>query len=231
MNMSRTNQRGYLPIAFAIAASVVAFEWFSAPNANAALLGLTANQTIDFTVTPAVDNLGLPTGPQVFSQSSSYGTANWVNVGGAILQGTLNSWVYDDTPTSNTLDFVYQLSNSGNGDSFKELTLSRFGTTTTNVGYEQTAATDHTGVDRNGPNVIDWYFANASGIAPGQSSDYLVNQTNATQYTVGTGSIIDGGTAVAQVQVPFAGNNVPEPASVGLIIVAAGMALGRRRRA
>jgi len=230
MNMWRKNLRGSRQVVFAIAASVVAFGLMAPPSAHAALLGLTPNQTIDFTVTPAVDTLGLPTGPQVFSESSSYGTANWVNVGGAILQGTLNSWVYQDTPSSSTLDFVYQLINTGSGDSFKELTLSRFSTFMTNVGYKQTAATDPTAVDRNGTNVIDWFFANASGIAPGQSSDLLVIQTDATNYHIGTGSIIDGGTAVAQVQVPFAGNGVPEPGSVSLIIVAAGLALGRRRR-
>jgi len=226
MNMWCGKKRGVHRAAFVIAASLVAF---TGSSVKAALLGLTANNSFDFTVTPAVDTLGLPTGPQVFYS----GMVPLNDIGGNPLTGYVQSWVYDDTASSTTLDFVYQLTNTGAAgvDSFKELTLSPFGTFTTNVGYEQTAAVDPSGVDRNGNNVIDWYFAGASGVAPGTSSDLLVVQTNAMNYHMGSAEVIDGGTANATVNVPFAGNVVPEPASVSLIVIASGMLLGRRRRA
>jgi hypothetical protein len=140
--------------------------------------------------------------------------------------------VYYDTPSSNNLDFVYLLTNTApaGSDSFKELTLSPFSTFTTNVGYEQTGI-DPTGADRIGHNTIDWYFAGASNIGPGASSDYLVIQTNSTTYNFGSGEVIDDGSAKAAAEVPFASTmNVPEPASMTLAVLACGFVLGRRWR-
>jgi hypothetical protein len=224
MNIWCGKKRGAHKAAFVIAASFVAF---ASSSVKAALLGLVPNQTIDFTATPAVDNLGLPTGPQIFAS----GPIALTDVGGLPLTGTVSSWVYDDTPSTNTLDFVYQVSNTGpaTADAFKELTLSRFSTFMTNVGYQQTGV-DPSSADRNGTNIIDWHF-DVVGVGPGTSSDLLVVQTDATNYHIGSASVIDGGTAQATVQVPFAGNTVPEPASVSLIMLASGMMLGRRRRA
>lgn len=219
---------------FAISASLVGIGLFGLGSfggsiASAALLSLTPGSSINFTSTPAPASL--PTGALVASESFPLH-----DVGGATLQGTLTSWVFDDTPSSSTLDFVYQLTNTGNGDSFNGLTLLPFHNFTTNVGY-QTGAVDPSASDRsvNGQN-IDWTFvgstAPTTSIGPGQSSDYLIIQTNATQWNAqGAASVIDGGTAQTGAEAPYLMPTVPEPASIGLIVMAGGMLMGRRRRA
>ncbi len=221
MNILRKVKCGIPRGAFAISALIVGF---GGPSARAALLPLLPNTSINFGVTPAVDTLGLPTGPQVYYS----GVETLVNNPGSALTGTLQSWVFDDTPTSNTLDFVYQVGNDpGSTDSYTELTISPFGTFTTNVGYQQTGV-DPSGADRLGNNIIDWYFA---GIGPGASSDYLVIQTNATAYKMGSGEVIDDGTAGASATVPYGvSGGIPEPASATLAIAASGLILRRRRQ-
>lgn len=223
--MSRTIKRAVRRSLYAIAVSLVGF---GGSIANAALLGLAPNQTLDFTATPAVDTAGLPTGNLVFYEAPQ----TLVNNPGSSLSGTLTSWVYDDTPSSNTLDFVYLLTNTGaaGSDSFKELTLSPFSTFMTNVGYEQTG-TDPTGADRVGHNTIDWYFSGSNTIGPGTSTDYLVIQTSATTYNFGSGEVIDDGSAKAVAEAPYATTtNMPEPASMTLAVLAGVLVLGRRRR-
>jgi hypothetical protein len=70
-------------------------------------------------------------------------------------------------------------------------------------------------------------------IPPGDTTDYLVIETNATIPPVqGTASVIDGGSGYTNVDTPVATVilTVPEPATFGLLIVGSGMLLGRRRR-
>jgi hypothetical protein len=224
MNIRCKMKRGIRRGAFAILASVVGFGLFGGSTADAALLGLVANQTLNFGVTPAVDTAGLPTGAQVYYS----GLEPLLNNPGSTLTGTLQSWVYYDTGTSGPLDFVYEVGNDpGSTDSYTELSITPFGTFTTNVGYEQTGV-DPSGADRLGNNIVDWYF---TGIGPGANSDYLVVQTNALSYKMGSGEVIDDGSAGASATVPFGvGAGMPEPGSATLAIAACGLILRRRRQ-
>jgi len=221
MNMWRKKDRGISGVAFAIAGSVVAFGLFSGSSADAALIPLPSGTTLTFASTPAP--AGLPTGPQVAFVSTPFSSG--------LLQGTLTTTIYDDTPTSSNLDFVYQLTNTGTGDSFDQLTLSTFqNTVTTNVGYDNGGSNvDPTSADR-GFGAVRWYFPSPASVSPGQSSDMLIVQTNSTTWNPGNGAVIDGGTANAVIDVPGAGSTVPEPASIALIALGSGMLLGRRRR-
>lgn len=226
MNMWHRIDQGTQRAAFAISASLVGISLFAGSIANAALLPLAPGGSINFASTPAPASL--PTGPMVGSE-----TFPLTDIAGAPLTGTLTSEVFDDTPTSTSLDFVYLLSNTGNvntGDSFDGLSLVPFFNFTTNVGYVA-GGVDPSSSDRaaNGQ-TIDWGFTTTT-IGPGQSSDFLVIQTNATQFSQGSANIIDGGTAQTGAEAPFLMVGVPEPTSIGLVVLAGGMLLGRRRRA
>ncbi len=225
MNMQRTKNRGMGALTIAFSASTVAFGIGGSghSSANAALLPLTsfpsANDYINFVSTPAPASL--PTGNVVYSEVTPFTLG--------ILMGTISTTVYDDTPTSNTLDFVYKVTNANSVDPIKELTLSVIGSAvTTNVGYVTgaPATVDPTSADRQFGN-IDWYFPDPNSISAG--SDMLIVQTNSTTWSDGNGAVIDGSTANADVQVPGAGTTVPEPASLGLIAAGAGLLLRRRR--
>jgi len=157
---------------------------------------------------------------------------NFTSVNG-LFTGTLDTWVYTDS-VSGDLDFVYQLLNTTTGpaDSLDRLSVSSFGGWSSDVDYAP-IPTNPNGVgptsgDRLG-GVIGFNFT-GDEIAPGEISDYLIVKTNATQVGEGTGSIIDGDSAQAEVQVPFGIAPMPEPASLGLLVIGAGMLSARRRR-
>jgi hypothetical protein len=152
-----------------------------------------------------------------------------------VFTGELTSTVYTD-PTTGGLDFLYQLSNDPTSpDSLEELSLSSFApnTFTTDADYvvgtgnvNPDLATRSTGSGK----TIDFFFP---GVGQGQDTSYLLVETNATTYMVGTGAVIDGGTGDTLVNAPgvtILMSNVPEPASFSAILLAGGMLFGRRRR-
>jgi hypothetical protein len=63
-------------------------------------------------------------------------------------------------------------------------------------------------------------------IVPGQSSDVLVISTNATQFTAGNASVIDGGAAVVASFEPT--GTIPEPAAIAASVLLAGLLIRRR---
>jgi hypothetical protein len=227
MNMWHRMTRGVRRASFAISVSVVGIG-LMVSCANAALLPLAPGGTDFFTITPAPASL--PTGAMIASE-----TEPLVDTGGNPLVGSLTSEVFYDTPSSTTLDFVYVLSNTGTAgdDSFDGMSSLPFFNFTTNVGYQAgTGTVDPFSANRstNGQ-TIGWQFT-VNTIQPGQSTDYLIVQTNATQYNGnGEANVIDGGTAETGAEAPYLMPSVPEPASAGLIAIAGGMLLGRRRRA
>ncbi|PWT97846.1 MAG: hypothetical protein C5B51_30525 [Terriglobia bacterium] len=150
--------------------------------------------------------------------------------------GTLISAVYREA--GGTLDFYYQLTdnltapNCGNAgqpacDSLARLTDTTFTGFLTSVGYRIDGASLPGGIFINGTvapvtadrnsgagDVVGFNFnpPDSAKIHPGQTSFVLVISTNATNYTQGNASIIDGGVTTVASFAPATG--VPEPVSL-----------------
>ena len=159
----------------------------------------------------------------------------------SIIMGTLTSSVYLDA--SNDYEFVYQVTNLTNDiapfagspfpDSFNSLSIAFFGPSiTTSVGYNNPGGTvDPSSANRDAANDLNWDFSTFGEVGPNQTSDYLIVDTNTTNINNrGTGSVIDEAIGEAATQIPLFMPGVPEPASLGLLVVVGGMVLGRRRR-
>ncbi len=92
------------------------------------------------------------------------------------------------------LDFVYRLSDVGTSGDIEHLTAFSFGGVLTDVGYTATLgghAPNMITRTSNG-NTIDFNFLGGQNLEPSDFSDFLVIQTNATQFTRGLVSIQDG---------------------------------------
>jgi hypothetical protein len=144
--------------------------------------------------------------------------------------GTLESKVYREA--SGTLDFAYQVNADATGpDSIHGVSVSSYSNFSTDVDWiAGTGAVTYGSADRlaagNGDTVSFDYSAGANAIAPGDSADWILIKTNAVFFNnLGNTSLIDGGTANLQTFQP-----VPEPASIGLLVLGAGMLLPRRSR-
>ena len=161
--------------------------------------------------------------------------------------GTLVSAVFREA--GGTLDFYYQVTNNATApncgapgqqacDSLTRETDTSFLGFETSVGFRTDGATLPGGVFVNGTsvpvtadrnavgNVVGFLFIppTASAIQPGQSSAVLVISTNATNFTAGNASVIDGGvTTVASFE--------PVPEATSLLLVGPGLlALGAARK-
>lgn len=198
------------------------------PNAHAALLGTVPTLPGD-TVTP-----GLATGPAgtlLASQAVTFTSTLGLN------SGTLASAVYRET--GGTLDFYYQVTNNLTStncgtagkpacDPLSRETDTMFTGFTTALGFRIDGGTlggvfvngtviPVTG-DRNGVGDVVGFSFNppeSAKIQPGQVSSVLVISTNATNFTAGNASVIDGGTTTVAAYQPS--GVVPEPASLALI--------------
>jgi hypothetical protein len=225
--MSRAIKRRTPQTAFAILASIVGFGLFGGSITRASLIPLTVGGTDNFATG---NSTALPGGTPLQSL-----TSNILDASSNVL-GTVSSQVFPDGLGG--LEFVYQVNITANDD-FDSVTLSRFSSSvTTNVGYNNPGGdVDPTNVQRTINRTLDWGFQSApagnGSIGPGNTGDYLiVDAPNATNVASGTGSIIDNTTGQGAIDVPFLMPiNVPEPTSVGLIVLAGGILMGRRRRA
>lgn len=220
------------------AALGMALGVFGAANANAALIG--PGQSTTFPGGP----IALPTGALIVAagnpETQSFtGTNAFSDV---VFTGTIYSAVYANDP-SNTLggdEFVYQIvNNASSTDPIDEFSVSSFLGFSTDVNYASGTNVSPSSADRTSDGVtVDYYFSPSgtypgdTEINPGDTTDYLVVETNATTIVEGDGSVIDGGTGGAEVEVPTFGlvTMVPEPGSAALIAIASGLLLGRRRR-
>jgi flagellin-like hook-associated protein FlgL len=151
-----------------------------------------------------ISSVTLPGGGTIVASTGSQ-TAS-TTVGTDILTVTYTEWVYKES--GGTLDFIIQADNSASSTDFiDQVTTSGFagnGSVTTNVGFNPSAPTLTTitgGIDpgtgsrlpANG-NVIGFGFG-TTVVNPGQDTDYLIIQTNQTQFVAGTVSFQDGITA------------------------------------
>ncbi len=149
----------------------------------------------------------------------------------------------DNTFGANDLDFVYQVTNSDSStDSVGRVTAINFTGRQTDVGFD-TAGSSLPGslfsdgtiapglVDRNSGDVIGFQFASSptSVIGPGQVSNVLLIETDATTYTTGELNVIDGGVSTVTSFGPTP-ISVPEPASALAIGLLSSATLRRWRR-
>jgi hypothetical protein len=130
--------------------------------------------------------------------------------------GLVDSYVYTDTGTGD-LDFLYYLEDdSTSADTLGRLTASNFSGVTTDVGYSSfyggavapTLITRGSGTG----DTIGFNFT-PGGLPQDDLSYLLVIKTNATNFTTGNVSIIDGGTANVSSYEP-----TPEPAFSSLLL-------------
>ncbi len=166
--------------------------------------------------------------------------------------GTLRSAVYRNS-LNNQLDFYYQfVNNSSSVDSISRMTMTNFGTFTTNVGFTSQDIDGTTGsaggtakavnfsqtgtmqapslANRPSQGTLGFNFGDGTVssdmINPGETSRILVIRTNATNYNNGSTSTINGAIATYQTFAPTA---IPEPGTYALM--GAGLiALGLVRR-
>lgn len=162
-----------------------------------------------------------------------------------VFTGILRAAVYRNS-LNNQLDFYYQYSNnSGSLDSISSIQMEQFGAFTTNVGFTSQDIDGTLGVpgkvdftqtapivaptQASRPNTNTVVFDFSSMIAPGSTSRILVIRTNATNFTTGTTTIINGASAS---YATFAPTAIPEPGTYALLgagLIALGLI--RRQRA
>jgi len=179
-----------------------------------------------FTVTPGLIPPGTPAGTLLASLVSPYSFATT----GGTTSGTIISAVYKNS--SGTLDFYYQVMNSAtSATAIARVTDTSFAGFTTWTGFRTdavgpfaagsvvyiTADSDALG------NVLGFSFnpPNTAKILPGLTSDIMVISTNATAFTAGNTSVIDGGAVtVAALEPSSAGP--PGPLTITTTSVAGG---------
>lgn len=159
-----------------------------------------------------------------------------LNAQGTVLYtGTLRSAVYRNL--IGTLDFYYQFHNSWSSpDSITRITMNSFSGFTTDVGFTNQDI-DGSGnsdvnfrssrsnqvpltAERVSAATVGFNFGAGSDspkINPGETSSILVIRTNATNFGIGSTSIINGAVANVATFAPTTGSNIPEPATYALM--------------
>jgi hypothetical protein len=202
-----------------------------APNAAADVVGTIATPP-GSAVFPGLVPPGTDPGTLLASLSAPFTSSLGTD------SGTIVSAVYREA--GGTLDFYYQITNNltapncgavgqqGCDPLSRETDTNFFGFTTA-VGFRVDGSTLTGGVfvdgtvapvtaDRNSVgDVVGFNFnpTDAAKIQPGQTSDVLVISTDATNFTSGNASVIDGGvTTVASFEPATPTNPTPEPSSL-----------------
>ena len=197
----------------------------TSPGSQAApLVGTVLTNPTD-TVFPGLIPTGTLPGTLLASMVSPYSFATTAGV----TSGTLTSAVYMNP--SGTLDFYYQVANDASSatDIARETDTS-FGSFTTWTGYRIDAVGPFVAgtvapvtADRNAPGTVVGFSFNppdSAKILAGTTSNTLVISTDATNFTSGNASVIDGGTQTVAAFQPTnarSGGEVPEPASMVLL--------------
>jgi len=163
------------------------------------------------------------------------------------LHTTFDTAVYEDpnnTFCPDCLDFVYQVINAANStDDVGRVTALTFTGFEVDAGYSTGGEPADGGtafaigtiapglVDRNTADTVGFQFSSSpsTAIAPGETSTVMVIETNATHFTSGFASIIDGGATNVSAFEPATTSGVPEPGSVLLVGLGAMGLAGLRR--
>lgn len=165
-----------------------------------------------------------PATPQAFGGTQVATTGG--NITTSTFSANYTSSVYSDPNNifgSGLLDFVYQFTDVS-GDAVERISASNFGTFLTNVGYSVVAGdVAPLVIDRssNG-NVIGFDFSGNGNVAAGRSSDFLVVQTNASNFSTGNMSLQDGTAGSGAGYTPTVAA-APEPGTWVLMLGGIGM--------
>ncbi len=213
-------------VSLLVPALVLALVCLIVPCAKADLTG-TIPVAPTSTVFPGLVPPGTNPGTLLASESEPF---SFTTTGGTT-SGFLDSAVYND---AGTLDFYYQVfNNASSASSLARMTATSFVgfTTGTNVGFRVDGSTltgtpfvngtvpPVTGDMNSTGSVIGFSFnpPDSAKIAPGSDSNVLVISTDATRFTAGNASVIDGGTATVASYQP---TTVPEPRFYSLLLFA-----------
>jgi len=147
--------------------------------------------------------------------------------GGTNFTGTLQLQVVKETG-SGSLDFYYQIfNNSSSADAIMRLTAGNYTGFATDVDWTNNAAigVGSTYADRTTADTVGFSFVGApigrGAILPGTNSALLFIKTDATQYTLGTVSLINNATANVLAFAP-----IPEPSTWALIVLGGAVVFG-----
>jgi len=207
-----------------LAAGVLAIVCMAAP-VRAALLN------IGGTLFPAPGEPDLPAGAVLLS---TVGPTAFLATP-PVFSGTLTSQVYRNDSTNpfglNALTFAYRVANNETSqNAIHRLSLGGYDSFQVDASYQSTSTgLIPTFIDRPTVQAIGFSFEGApvgpGSLAPGASTRLLILQTNATQFGPILANVIDGGQANG---IASLGPVVPEPATLGALVLAGGLLLRRR---
>ncbi|HEY5205127.1 MAG TPA: PEPxxWA-CTERM sorting domain-containing protein [Roseiarcus sp.] len=137
-----------------------------------------------------------------------------------VFSGLIQEAVYEDTANtfgSGDLTWIIQVANDASStDAIARVTAGNFATFMTDVGDSGGANAPNL-VDRDTPgHTIGFSWASIGGLLAGQTSDFLMIDTNAVRFTTGTLAVIDSQTSDLSA---FAPSAVPEPSTWAMMLL------------
>ncbi len=160
-------------------------------------------------------------GSSVFSSPLSPGGTLEASISGTITTPTFTTdytqWVYADpgnTWCAGCLDFVYQFTNDGPRAN-ERFSMYNFAGVMADVGTNPFGMHDPDSIDRSVSGaVIGFNYTASNEIAPGETTPWLVIETDAMTYTNGFVSVQDGTAGFGNAYAPTA---TPEPSTLALV--------------